>query len=291
MRLGAHVSTAGGLGKAVERGRELGCETIQIFGSSPQSWAYKPVPQEQTREFREKAHEAGISPVFFHAIYLINLGSPIAANLEKGIWSLINYMTLASEVGARGIILHPGTHKGVGYEGIFNQTVSSIEKVLENSAEGPWLTLENTAGMGQHIGARFEELGRIIAAVSSDYRSRLNVCLETQHCFAAGYDVSTNEGLESMLAEFDEWVGLDNLVAIHANDSKYPLGAWVDRHENLGYGYIGLEGFENIMANPAFQNIPFPLEVPGLANKGPDKENLDILKEMRSRLAAEDQCA
>ena len=291
MKLGAHVSIAGGLGKAVDRGRELGCETIQIFGSSPQTWAYKPVPQEQTRDFRERAKEASISPVFLHAIYLINLGTPNVANLEKGIDSLINYMNLASEVEADGVILHPGSHGGAGYEGIFEQTVASIERVLENSPPGPWLTLENTAGMGQHIGARFEELGRIIAAVSPTYPSRLKVCLDTQHCFAAGYDVSTKEGLESMLAAFDACVGLDNLVAVHANDSKYALRAGIDHHENIGQGYIRLEGFENIMGHPAFQNVPFFLEVPGLEKKGPDKENLEILKEMRARMDEEGRCA
>ena len=287
MKLGAHVSTAGGLDKAIGRGVEIGCETIQIFGSSPQSWAYKPVPEAQTRSFREKAKEAGIAPVFFHAVYLINLGTPNPDNLEKGIESLINYMNLAAEVEAGGVIVHPGSHKGVGYEGIFQQTVSSIERVLANSPEGPWLTLENTAGMGQHIGARFEELGRIIAGVAPVYRGRLKVCLDTQHCFAAGYDITTKEGLESMLAEFDGSIGLDNLVAVHANDSKYVLGAGVDRHENIGQGYIGIQAFENIMSASAFRDVPFLLEVPGFANKGPDRENLDILREIRSRVMPE----
>jgi deoxyribonuclease-4 len=287
MKLGAHVSTSGGLDKAIDRGADIGCETIQIFGSSPQSWAYKPVPEAQIQTFREKAEEAGIRPVFFHAIYLINLGTPNPTNLEKGIGSLINYMKLAADLGAGGIIFHPGSHKGAGYEGIFDQTVASIERVLESSPEGPWLTLENTAGMGQHIGARFEELGRIMAAIDPAHRGRLKVCLDTQHSFAAGYDLATKDGLEAMLAEFDECIGLDNLVAVHANDSKYALGEGVDRHENIGQGYIGVQGFENIMSNPAFRDVPFFLEVPGLENKGPDRENLDLLKEIRSRVAAE----
>ena len=287
MKLGAHVSTAGGLDKALDRGLEIGCETIQIFGSSPQSWAYKPVPEAQTRAFREKAQESGISPVFFHAIYMINLGTPNLANVEKGIDSLVNYMKLAAEIGAAGVIFHPGSHKGAGYEGILRQTVSSIERVLQSSPEGPWLTLENTAGMGQHIGARFDELGRIIGAVDPALRDRLKICLDTQHCYAAGYDVSTTQGLDAAMAEFDECIGLENLVAIHANDSKYPLGGGVDRHENIGQGHIGLQGFENIIANSAFRDVPFFLEVPGAENKGPDKHNLDILKDMRSRLVPE----
>ena len=285
MKLGAHVSTAGGLDKAIARGAEIGCETIQIFGSSPQGWAYKPVVEAQTRSFREKAEEADITPVFFHAIYLINLGTPDRALLDRGIESLINYMHLAAEVGAGGVIFHPGSHKGAGYEGIVDQVVSSIERVLESSPEGPWLTLENTAGMGQHIGASFGQLGQIIAAVDPVYKGRVRVCLDTQHCFAAGYDIATKGGLEALLAEFDERIGLDNLAAVHANDSKCALGGGIDRHENIGQGYIGLEGFENILSNPAFQDVPFFLEVPGFGGKGPDKENLDLLKGMRSRAA------
>ena len=285
MKLGAHVSTSGGLDKAIDRAVEIGCESIQIFGSSPQSWAYKPVPEAQTTLFREKAEAAGIDSVFFHAIYLINLGTPNPDQLEKGIKSLIDYMALAAEVGAGGVIFHPGSHKGAGYEAIIEQTVAGIETVLKSTPEGPWLTLENTAGMGQHIGARFDELGGIISSVDPAYRGRLRICLDTQHSFAAGYDIATHEGLDAMLAEFDETIGLDRLAAVHANDSKCALGGGIDRHENIGEGHIGLPGFENLMGNSAFQDVPFFLEVPGMENKGPDRANLDILKEIRSRAA------
>ena len=286
MKLGAHVSTSGGLDKAVDRGANLGCETIQIFGSSPQAWAFKPVPEAQTEVFRQKADEAKIDPVFFHAVYLINLGTPNPVLLEKGVDSLVSYMNLAAQVGAAGVIVHPGSHKGAGYDAILQQTVSALERVLDGSPEGPWLTLENTAGMGQHIGASFGELGGILSEAGPGYRERLKICLDTQHSFAAGYDVSTRDGLDAMLAEFDECIGLDNLVAVHANDSKYPLGAGVDRHENLGEGYIGLAGFENIMSNPAFRGLPFFLEVPGFEGKGPDQQNLGILRDIRARVAA-----
>ena len=287
MKLGAHVSTAGGLDKAIDRAVEIGCETIQIFASAPQAWAFKPASEAQTLSFREKAREAGIAPIYFHAIYLINLGTPNAANLAKGIESLVNYMKLAKELEAGGIIFHPGSHGGAGYDAIFTQTVSGIEEVLGKSPEGPYLTLENTAGMGQHIGADLKELGQIIRAVDTALRARLKVCLDTQHCFAAGYDISTKAGLDAMLAEFDEAIGLENLAAVHANDSKRPLGAGVDRHENIGQGHIGIGGFENIISNPAFRDVPFFLEVPGFESKGPDKENLDILKGIRDRVAQE----
>jgi len=281
MKIGAHVSTAGGINKAVGRGVEIGCETIQIFGSSPQAWAFKPIPGEEVEAFRQSAAEAGIGPVFLHAIYLINLGTPKPDLLEKGIESLVNYMNLAADIGAAGVIFHPGSHGGAGYEAIYPQTVSSIQRVLERSPENSTLVLENMAGMGQHIGAKFGELGRILEGVGS---SRLRVCLDTQHCFAAGYDLTTRDGIEAMIAEFDQDVGQANLVAVHANDSKRVCGSSVDRHDNIGEGFIGVDGFAAIMENPAFRDVPFLLEVPGFEGKGPDRQNIDLLKGIRQRL-------
>ena len=285
MKIGAHVSSAGGISKAVDRGAEIGCETIQIFGSSPQSWAFKPVPEAEIEAFRQKTAETGIGPAFLHAIYLINLGTPNQENLEKGIRSLINYMTLAAQIGAGGVIFHPGSHQGVGYEGIFPQAVASIQRVLENSPEGPYLCLENMAGMGQHIGAKFAELGGILKEVNDP---RLRVCLDTQHSFAAGYDLTTPDGVEAMIAEFDEAIGLDSLAAVHANDSKQLCGSGVDRHDNIGEGFIGEDGFQAIMGNPAFRDVPFFLEVPGFEGKGPDQRNVEILKSIRQRVGLAD---
>jgi deoxyribonuclease-4 len=285
MKIGAHVSSAGGISKAVDRGAEIGCETIQIFGSSPQSWAFKPVPEAEIEAFRQKTAETGIGPAFLHAIYLINLGTPNQENLEKGIRSLINYMTLAAQIGAGGVIFHPGSHQGVGYEGIFPQAVASIQRVLENSPEGPYLCLENMAGMGQHIGAKFAELGGILKEVNDP---RLRVCLDTQHSFAAGYDLTTPDGVEAMIAEFDEAIGLDSLAAVHANDSKQLCGSGVDRHDNIGEGFIGEDGFQAMMGNPAFRDVPFFLEVPGFEGKGPDQRNVEILKSIRQRVGLAD---
>jgi deoxyribonuclease-4 len=284
MKIGAHVSTAGGINKAVGRGVEIGCETIQIFGSSPQAWAFKPIPGEEVEAFRQNAAEAGIGPVFLHAIYLVNLGTSKPDLLEKGIESLVHYMSLASDIGASGVIFHPGSHGGAGYEAIYPQTVSAIQRVLGRSPENSTLVLENMAGMGWHIGAKFGELGRILEGVGSP---RLRVCLDTQHCFAAGYDLTTSEGIEAMIAEFDQDVGAANLVAVHANDSKRVCGSGVDRHDNIGEGFIGEEGFAAIMANPAFREMPFLLEVPGFEGKGPDRQNIDILKSIRRRLESD----
>lgn len=281
MKIGAHVSTAGGIRKAVDRGVDIGCETIQIFGSSPQSWAFKQVSESEIEAFRKKLAEAGLGPPFLHAIYLINLGTSNKANLEKGIDSLVNYMNLAAEIGGGGVIFHPGSHGGAGYQGVFTQAVESIQKVLDQSPEGPYLCLENMAGMGQHIGARFSDLGQIIRAVDSP---RLRVCLDTQHSFAAGYDLTTTDGVQDMMDEFHEAVGLENLAAVHANDSKQPLGSGVDRHDNIGEGLIGEAGFEAIMRHPGFRDVPFFLEVPGFEGKGPDQRNVEILKNIRQRV-------
>ena len=281
MQIGAHVSSAGGISKAIDRGVEIGCEAIQIFGSSARSWAFKPPADKEVAAFKERRAETGMGAVYFHAIYLINLGSPNPELVEKGVQSLINYMTLAADIDADGVIFHPGSHKGQGYEQVFDQAVHAINRVLEQTPEGPYLCLENMAGMGQHLGAKFEELGGILRAVNSP---RLRICLDTQHSFAAGYDLTTPEGVESMIAQFDEAIGAENLAAVHANDSKQLCGSGVDRHDNIGEGHIGEAGFAAIMGNPAFKDVPFFLEVPGFEGDGPDRRNVEILKNLRHQL-------
>ena len=281
MKIGAHVSTAGGISNAVGRAKEIGCEAIQIFGSSPQTWAFKPVPGEQIESFKQGLAEAGIGPVFLHAIYLINLGTPNEDSLKKGIDSLIKYMNLAADIGAAGVIFHPGSHGGRGYEAVLPQTVDAIKTVLDASPDGPCLAVENMAGMGQHIGAKFDELGGILKAVDSP---RLKICLDTQHAFAAGYDLTNSQGIKAMLDELDAGPGSANVAAVHANDSKRVCGSGVDRHDNIGDGFIGEEGFAAIMGDPAFAEVPFFLEVPGFEGKGPDQRNIDILKKIREQV-------
>ncbi|MBI2171803.1 MAG: deoxyribonuclease IV [Chloroflexi bacterium] len=280
MRIGAHVSTAGGLPKAIDRALEIGAEAVQFFCSSPQGWAFKPVPEAQTSAFRQRAQEAGIGPAFLHAIYLVNLSAPTPENLQKSMDSLVNYMGVASAMGGAGVVFHGGSHRGAGYDGIFRQVVDSLKAVLERSPQDVLLCLENSAGMGNHIGSRFEEMGRILRAVDDP---RMKVCLDTQHCFAAGYNVAARDGLDAAMREFDREIGLANLAAVHANDSKQALASGVDRHENIGEGHIGREGFLNILSHPAFRDLPLLLEVPGFENKGPDKRNVDILKELRQQ--------
>ena len=284
MKIGAHVSTSGGISKAVGRGQEIGCEALQIFGSSPQSWAFREIPDKEIEAFRHNKADAGIGPVFLHAIYLVNLGTERPDVLQKGIDSLAAHLALAARIGADGLIFHPGSHGGAGFEAVLPQVADGIRQALDKAPDGPCLAVENMAGMGKHIGARFEELGAILEAVDDE---RLKVCLDTQHSFAAGYDLTTGEGIEDMLSQLDAGPGSSNVVAIHANDSKRVCGSGVDRHDNIGEGFIGEDGFAVFMSHPAFGNVPFLLEVPGFEGNGPDQRNVDILKEIRQRVGAQ----
>jgi deoxyribonuclease-4 len=280
MRIGAHVSTAGGLEKGIERAQVIGAETIQIFGAPPQSWRRKAHLPQEAEAFRAQAAAADIWPVFIHGVYLVNLATSNPESLIKSQDALVADMVLSSAIGAKGVIFHIGSHRGVGYEKVFGQIVDSVRRVLAETPEDIWLILENSAGMGDSIGRQFSELAAIMKEVASP---RLKVCFDTQHAFSSGYDVATADGLAATVDEFEREVGLAHLVVIHANDSKCPLGGGVDRHENIGEGHIGRAGFEVIMAHAAFRDLPFLLEVPGFPKEGkkpegPDKENVDRLK-------------
>ncbi len=281
VKIGAHVSIAGGVHTAFERATQLGAETIQIFASSPRAWKFRAFKPEDVLKYRAASEETGIAPVFIHGSYLVNIGgSP--DQLGKSADCLTQNMEAADTIGAAGVIFHAGSHKGKGFDAVLESAADTLRQVLESSPEAPWLIVENSAGMGAHVGASFEELGALISEVGSD---RMKVCLDTEHCFAAGYNLADPDGINAAMQEFDRHVGLDRLVVVHANDAKVELGSGVDRHENIGEGHIGTAGFEIIMSHPAFQDIPFILEVPGPDKKGPDKDNVDRLKEIRARLA------
>jgi deoxyribonuclease IV len=280
VRLGVHISTAGGPATAFDRGEALGAECLQIFLTPPQQWRSSKVEPEVAEAFRIRQKECGISPVFVHGVYLINLATDDQTHLQRSTSSLKSAMNTCSQLGARGVIFHLGSHKGQGLDAVFDQICRACTDVLKNTPDDTWLILENSAGAGGNIGSRFADLGRIIRQVDSP---RLKVCIDTQHSFASGYDLATVEGLEIAMTELDQEVGLDRLVAVHANDSKIPLGGGRDRHENIGDGLIGKDGFIRILGHRAFGDVPFLLEVPGADGKGPDKPNLDLLKELRAK--------
>ena len=279
MRIGAHVSTAGGVDKAIDRALEMGAEAVQIFTSAPQSWRRREFGAQEVEAFRARAQAEGLGPNYIHGPYLINLASPNRELVAKSVEALVLDMELCHRLGMKGVIFHLGSHKGAGLEEVFGQIVDCLLQVLSRTPEDTWLVLENSAGMGGAVGSRFPELGRIVRAAA---HPRLKVCLDTQHMFAAGYDVRSRQGLEAAMEEFDREVGLERLVAVHANDSKCPLAGGVDRHENIGHGYIGNEGFLNIIAHPAFRDLPFLLEVPGMDGEGPDRPNVEALKGLRA---------
>ena len=280
MKLGAHVSTSGGLQKAIERATNIGAEAIQIFASSPRAWRFRHPDDETAEEFRRLSEQENVSPCYIHGSYLVNIGgSP--DQIEKSIDSLVNNMKAAAKIGAEGVIFHGGSHKGKGFDNVLDQAVDTLQKVLDLSPDNVWLCLENSAGMGAHIGSSFQEMGALIDGVN---HPNLKVCLDTEHMFAAGYNITSPREIKVIMKEFDAEIGLDKLVAEHPNDSKVELGAGVDRHENIGDGHIGTDGFKCIMAEPSFKNVPFFLEVPGFDGEGPDKKNLDLLKEIRKTL-------
>lgn len=281
--VGAHVSSAGGPQKVFPKAREMGLEAIQLFISAPQQWRAPNVSDEQIEAFLSAKSEFDV-PLFFHGVYLINFGSADEAILDKSVASLAAYLRWAGRLGVRGTIFHVGSHLGAGFEAVLPQMCARIRRALDEAQNDSWLILENNAGQGNCCGRSFAELGALIRGL--DGEPRVRVCLDTCHAFAMGYDIATPEGCAAAMDEFQREVGLDRLVAVHANDSKTPLSGIRDRHENIGDGHIGYDGFRAVMAHPAFAGIPFLLEVPGMDKKGPDAENVNRLKRIRDELAS-----
>ncbi len=283
MRIGAQISSAGGPQRVFERAAEIGAEAIQMFISAPQQWRPPSLTEEQVAAFRG-ARGAAKVPVFFHGVYLINLGSGDKALLGRSVGSLKQYLNWAGTLGVEGTVFHVGSHLGVGFDAVLKQVCRLMREALEAAPNRSLLIMENNAGQGGGIGSQFAELGAIIRRLDND--QRVAVCLDTCHAFAMGYDIATREGCERTVEEFDREIGLDRLVAVHANDSKMPLGGVRDRHENIGDGHIGLDGFRTIMSHPAFAKLPFLLEVPGIEGHGPDAQNVARLKRIRDEVGA-----
>jgi deoxyribonuclease-4 len=278
VRFGGHVSTSGGLSRAVERGIAIGAECIQIFVAAPQQWRAANHSDDAVAAFLEANEAAGFSPPLIHALYLLNLASPDPALRRKSADALVSLLSWSDRLGALGVVFHPGSamtdSRDVGIE----RAVDSLSDVLErSSAESP-LLLETTAGSGATIGSRFEDLGEIIERLGRP--PRMQVCLDTCHIFAAGYACLTPDELDQTMADFDRLIGLDRLTALHLNDSKGELGSHKDRHDNIGEGKIGFDGFRAIVNHPALKELPAFLEVPGFDGEGPDEENLRRLRSL-----------
>lgn len=275
--LGAHVSIAGGVQNAPARGVEMGCTAIQIFTKNQRQWRSKALTEQEIFEFKSNLKQHGFTPeaVCVHDSYLINLAAPEPELLAKSRDAFADEIKRAEQLGIPHLVFHPGAHKGDGEESGLQRIVESLDYVYEKFPQTPvQALLETTAGQGTTLGHRFEQLQQIIEKAANP--QKIGVCLDTCHIFAAGYDIRTEAAYAATLEEFDRIIGLSKLKIIHLNDSKKELGSKIDRHENIGKGMIGLEGFRLLMTDSRLKNIPKILETPG-----GDKwysVNLDVLQ-------------
>jgi deoxyribonuclease-4 len=281
--LGAHMSIAGGVHNALLHGKQVECDAIQIFTKSARQWAASPYREEEIRSFRQNRRETGIDTIVAHDSYLLNLGCPEPTLRAKSVRGFIDELERCEALSVSLLIAHPGAHGGAGEkEGI--ETIARCLSEVHLACPGfkVKIALELTAGQGTSIGYRFEHLRDVIDATR--HNDRLRVCIDTQHAFAAGYDIRTREGYERTFTDFDRIVGLHRLAAFHLNDSKKHLNSRVDRHEHIGKGQIGVDAFRWLLNDRRFRGLPMCLETP----KGRDlKEDRDNLTLLRSLFAAE----
>jgi deoxyribonuclease IV len=278
MLIGAHVSSAGGLDRAVERAEERGAEAIQIFNQSPRMWRPTKYTNADFTAFRERLARSPVESVYIHAVYLINVASDDREVCRKSLESLTHAMTVGDAIGAGGVIVHPGSGRGQQPGPTYKQAGKAFKEALKRT-ERVRLLFENTAGAGFTIGRTFEELQRVIEV--SGGGARLGVCLDSCHLLASGYEVRDAPTFKVVIDQFDQVVGLDRLKALHLNDSATAFGSNRDRHANLGQGELGKEGLGVFLAEKRFKGLPVLLEVPGPDGHGPDKRQVDIAKRLR----------
>ncbi len=273
---GAHVSIAGGMHLAFERGARLQCRAIQIFLKNSNQWKTKLLTEQDRVLFREARENSAIKAVLAHSSYLINLGSPDRDLYRKSLNAFVEEMKRANSLGIRYLVLHPGAHRGTGIKAGVARVARALTQALDLVEPPVKILLENTAGQGSCIGYRFEHLAAILERIPD----RAGVCLDTCHLFAAGYDIRTSEGYAETFGECDRLIGLGRISAFHINDSKTELGRRVDRHFHIGQGFIGLDAFRFLLNDERFISIPKILETP----KGPgieqDLMNLATLKSL-----------
>jgi deoxyribonuclease-4 len=264
------------------RGGGIGCQCIQIFTKSARQWASKPYSDEEVKNFRARQAQAEIAMVVAHDSYLLNLGAPGLTLRKRSIGGFIDELERCEMLGIPYLIAHPGSHVGSGEEAGIKTIARSIDEAhTVCSGYKVRVALELTAGQGTNLGCSFDQMRRIFDRVKRSELMRL--CLDTEHAFAAGYDLRTQEGYERTFGELSELIGMDRLAAFHLNDSKKPLGSRVDRHEHIGKGHLGLEPFRRLLNDPRFAGLPMCLETP----KGPDlKEDVENLTTLRELFAS-----
>lgn len=261
LRFGAHMGTTGGLHNALHTGKTVGCDVVQIFTKSPQQWKAREITDEQVLLFLQAQIDTGIPCLASHDTYLIN---PCAADpdaLKKSREALADEVVRSSRLKIPYVVMHQGTQGDASEEDALGRLIDSVKYALDNSpADGSMLLLETTAGQGKSMGYKFEQIGRVIEAVNAP--DRLGVCLDTCHIFVAGYDIRDAESYAATMAHFDNTIGIHNIRFIHANDSKKDLGSRVDRHDHIGQGCIGPEGFRLLLTDPRLAGVPTVLETP-----------------------------
>jgi deoxyribonuclease-4 len=273
MLIGAHVSPAGGLPKAIERGRERNCRAIQIFNQSPRMW----------RPTAYGEDDSQIDAVLIHAVYLLNCASDDAEIRQKTRASLIQSLTVGRGIGAAGVVLHPGSAKTGDVGEAIARAGQLIGEALSET-EGCRLHLEDTAGAGGTLGRSFEELAGLLEAAGGD--DRLGVCLDSCHLLASGFDIRTADGLAEVIDRFSEIVGIDRLGSLHLNDSQTKLGSNRDRHANIGTGELGEDGCAAFLSEPRFEDLPLVIETQGPERQGPTREEVELCVALRERALA-----
>ena len=273
------MSIAGGIGNALLLGAKVQCDAIQLFTKSSRQWACKPYSQEEIAQYRENQKTTGIKKVIAHDSYLLNLGSPDAVLRQRSILAFIDEMERCELLGISNLIAHPGSHVGSGEDQGIKTIATSLNEVHQ-ACPGyeVKVTLEITAGQGSNLGYRFEHIVRMFDATRES--ERLQVCFDTEHAFAAGYDIRTREGYEQTFSEFDETIGIERLAAFHLNDSKKEFNSRVDRHEHIGQGRIGLDAFRLLMNDKRFWGVPMCLETPKGLDLAEDRQNLGLLRSL-----------
>ncbi len=278
MLIGGHVSTAGGLANAVERGSERDCEAIQIFHQSPRMWRPTAYTDDDFEAFRQAMDASRLDVVVIHAVYLINCASKEREVRRKSLTSLKHALRIGDGIGAGGVVLHAGARKGEPHEPSVKRAGKAIREALESSERCP-LLLENTAGTQGPLGRNFDELAELIDAAGGG--KRLGACLDCCHLLASGFEIRSIDALAGVIDEFDAKVGLERLHCVHVNDSKVPLGANRDRHANLGDGELGRKGLRVFLSEPRFEDLPALIETPGSDGHGPDRNEVRTAKRLR----------
>jgi deoxyribonuclease IV len=280
MLIGAHVSPAGGLPKAIERGVERGCRAIQIFNQSPRAWKPTTFRDEDVAAFREAMAASPIDAVLIHAVYLLNCASDDPDIRAKSLVSLTHSLHVGQAIGAHAVVLHPGSAKTGDVGDAIARAGEMIGEALAGS-EGCPLHLENTAGAGGTLGRSIDELASLLEA--SGAGKRLGLCLDSCHLFASGYDIANADGMDGLVDEIAAKVGLDRVGSLHLNDSQTPLGSNRDRHANIGEGELGRDGCAAFLSAPALGGLPCVLETPGEKRSGPGTQEIALAVELRER--------